>query len=163
MKNNFVAVVLVLIGSLSAVAHESVNLNWGDCVVVDVSSVNDHLFEEGLGSIYDMSEEGYSNSDGDSVNAFVLIKDNKIRFRLGQSGWDSQKDKISLKTALSDTTESGKETLVTLEIKDDADVLKAKIFTQRKVGQVYYKGKSDKDFEYLATFDCSGIKDLRER
>lgn len=123
-------------------------------------AVNNSLLEEGLGSIYDMTDEGYSDSDSDSEGAYVFISGRKTEVRLGQGGWSSQNYEMNSVVEMRDT---GGEAIIELEIKDQDDTFLFKLFTQKKIGRVSYKKGRSRNFDHLATSDCSGVKDLRDR
>lgn len=110
-----------------------------------------------------MTDEGYSDADSDSVGAAVSSSGRKTEVSLGQGGWNSQKYEMSSVVEMRDTGGESEEAVIKLEIKDQDDTFLFKLFTQKKVGRVSYKKGRSKNFEHLATFDCSGVKDLRDR
>ncbi len=153
---------LILIGNF-AVAANTTNLNWNNCSVVEVTGLNDSLMEEGLGSIYDIDEDGNSMADGDSTGASAVIKGNKIELRLGQGSWSSDEYKMTAKTEAVDNGGEKEDQAVTVEVKDGADTYIFRLLTNKKIGRVSYKPARAKVAELLAIIDCSGVRDLRDR
>jgi len=150
-------ILLSLIGTQALAAEK---LNWDSCSVVEVTSENDHLLEEGLGSIYDIDEDGNSNADGDSTGASVSIDGKFIEVSLGQGGWSTPNDKITVTTeeVENDITEK----VINLTIDDDGQIYKVRLLTQKKIGFIHNKNKRG-HFTRWAMFDCSGVDDPRNR
>lgn len=56
-----------------------------------------------------------------------------------------------------------KEKVVDMKFKNDKDLVFVRLFTTKKIGRVTYKKAGSKQAEFLAMFDFSGVKDLRDR
>lgn len=139
----------------------STDVKWPRCSVVEVGALNSNLFEEGLGSIYDFSDDGFSGADSDSVVAGVDISSKGMEVQLGQMRWESANTKMTATASMVDG--DVEERVVEVKIKNDKDTMIIRLFTTKKIGRVTYKKARSKDAEFLALFDCSGLKDLRDR
>lgn len=158
MKNLFLTVGILLASSFSYAAK---NLNM-TCSVVQVGSANNYVLEEGLGSIYDITDDGYADADGDSTGVSILVKNGKVSLRLGQGSWDSSGNKISMKSFQYSSDLSEKLEGVEITVKDGIGELIWRAFPSVKIAIVNYM-KSKTEIEHLATIDCSGVKDIRLR
>ena len=159
MKNLAMMILMVLATSVSQAAK---NLELS-CSVVSVGEANNYVLEEGLGSIYDISEEGYVGSDADSTSAVVSIKGKKIELNLGQGSWNSDSVKMKMKTFKyeSDSLSEEQEGLE-IQVRDDLGLHVWRIFPRIKIVQINFTGNEYQN-THLATLDCSGVLDTRLR
>lgn len=150
----------ILLGLISTQALAEEKLNWDSCSVVEVTSENNHLLEEGLGSIYDIDEDGNVNVDGDSTGASVKIDGKNVEIDLGQGGWSTPSSKITVTTE--EVQNDDVEKVINLTIDDSGEIYKVRLLTQKQIGFVHNKTKKG-TFKRWAMFDCSGVTDPRSR
>ncbi len=159
VKNLTLIAGIVIAASMSHAAKD-LELN---CSVVAVGQANDRFLEEGLGSIYDISENGYAESDSDSTGASIKIKRNSIALQLGQASWDSSSLKIKTRTFNYSIEYSGQSGMgIEVTFRDTQGTLVWRIFPELNIARINFSGNDDKG-SHLATIDCSGVKDIRFR
>lgn len=157
--------VFALVASVFAQSALALDVNFKSCSVVEVGPARNSILEEGLGSIYELDWDGYADADGDSTSGSISIKGNKVSLSLGQGGWNSESDRIQIKSFKYQSEMSNDEVEgVELEVEEGtAGALYWRIFPDYKMAMVRYTGPGGYKNSHLATIDCSGVRDVRDR
>jgi hypothetical protein len=129
------------------------------CNVVSVDyELNSDLFEEGLGSIYDIDDEGNPQTDGSSLNVRLVATAGKREVDIGQVGL-SQTGGDGIEIEESDdwvdyVVDSG----------DSSEVFTVRIFRAANdaeipgIGVVLYQKTASAAPQQYAVIDCRGIE-----
>ena len=147
--------------SIKPVPQDPMKPNW-NCAVVEVTSENDHLFEEGLGSIYDIADhDGEPNTDEDSATADLDFASRNRQISFGQVTWEeSQIEKVQHfktheeKTVFFVTLKKGAE--------PSEEQFYVRVYLERKLMRLFAQ-KAKGALRLVATADCSGLTDPRNR
>jgi hypothetical protein len=129
------------------------------CNIVWVNEdINANLWEEGLGSIYDIDDEGYSMADGGSIELFIEPTAGQRSIRIGQASFDeSEGDTIEVVDA---------DEFLTYVVRpaEDDDYYSVRIFRAANdaeipgIGMVLFHDAGAAAGEQLAIIDCRGIE-----
>jgi hypothetical protein len=137
-----------------AVGGADANLTSQDkhvCNVVDVSPLNDHLFEEGLGSAYAIDDEGNPEADGDSIQARVEPKPKGLEVSIGQMRFSPEEgDAVAAVKADPDAPFKA----YTVTPKGSKEIFEIRIFKEHQLGVILHKADASARAERLATLDC---------
>ena len=131
---------------------DSCNVVWVDY------SLNSDLFEEGLGSIYDIDDEGNAMTDGDSRGVRLVATSGKREVDIGQVGFSQVGgDKIDVKKSddfvdyvVVDGSSSEVFTVRIFRAANDAEI--------PGIGLVLYQKSASADPQQYAVIDCRGIE-----
>lgn len=151
--------------SLLAQSAFALDIDFKSCAVVKVGEARNTILEEGLGSIYELDWDGYADADGDSTSGSISIKGKKVKLSLGQGGWNSENVRIQIKSFTYQSEMSNNEVKgVELEVEEGtAGALYWRIFPDYRIAIVKYTGPGGYKNSHLATLDCSGVTDVRNR
>ncbi|MGE0762848.1 MAG: hypothetical protein AB7N80_06190 [Bdellovibrionales bacterium] len=132
-------------------------IQW-DCAVVEVTDVNDHLFEEGLGSIYNITDDDAEPlTDEDSASASLDLASRKRHVSFGQVTWS---DKYITGVTTHQTHEE--KFVVSINIKSGGSQYLVRAYTARKLMKLFTVNSKGVT-RLVATADCSGVTDPRNR
>jgi hypothetical protein len=119
--------------------------------------INANLWEEGLGSIYDIDDEGYSTTDGDSVQTFIDLTPGEAYIRIGQASF-SEADGDSI-----EVVETDEHVTYVVRPAEDDDFYSVRIFRAANdaeipgIGTVLFHDAGDPEGQQLVVLDCRGL------
>lgn len=129
------------------------------CNVVWVNEdINANLWEEGLGSIYDIDDEGYSYADSDSTQVYIEATPGARSLRIGQASFrETDGDSIEV-------VESDEYITYVVRPAEDDDHYSVRIFRAANdaeipgIGTILFHDAGDTVGEQLVIMDCRGIE-----
>jgi len=158
-------IILFFLFSFNAFAGTAPDIDW-KCSNVVVRDFFDS-FEEGLGSIYDISDLNEEipgpKADQDSTGSSIKISKKTIEIGLGQRSWENSVIEMNVDRTSVDGEDGDIRKITSITFSDEEFKYMWRLYDEKNVGLFYQSKKGRTNWKHVATIDCSGVRDLRDR